>query len=100
MGGGGETGGSVGGAILAVSCRINKWKGMRKPSTAKGKILLFPGGFVPIPVGNTKKHLKPPLQNPPDIRTAMVHCSNDVVSPDIVGGPVAGLHCPLPLIFT
>jgi len=73
---------------------------MRKPSTAKGKILLFLGGFMPILVGNTKKQLEPPVENPPDIIAAKVNCSNDVVSPDIVGCLVAGPYCPLPLIFT
>jgi len=53
-----------------------------------------------ILVGNAEKHLEPPLQNPLDIATAMVKGSNDIVSTDIVGGLVAGLHYPLPLIFT
>jgi len=96
----GKTGGSAGGSIHAVSGRINKWKGMRKPSTAKGKIFLFSGGLMPILVGNAEKHFEPAPQNPPDIATATVKGSNDIVSTDIVGGLAAGLHYPFPLIFT
>ena len=49
---------------------------------------------------NAEKHLEPALQSPLDIATAIVKGGNDIVSADNVGGVVAGLHCPVPLIFT
>jgi len=54
---------------------------------------------MPVLVGNTEMHLKPPVQNPLEIVRTMVKGYNDIISLASLGGHVAALHYLWPLIF-